>query len=330
VEISKELSVQLLHGMKRIRLVEEGIAARYSQGKMRCPTHLSIGQEAAAIGVGLALRHSDLAVSTHRAHAHYLAKGGDLKAMLAEIYGKATGCSRGHGGSMHLIDTKVGFMGSTAIVSNSSPVGVGLALSLQLRKSTAVSVVFCGDGAIEEGAFYESANFAAVRKLPALFVCENNSYSVYSHLRVRQPEGRKIFKMVEAIGVPSSLVDGNNPQDVYQAAEAAISQIRKGNGPFFLELTTYRWREHCGPNYDNEIGYRTEEEFQEWKLRDPIPSFEKKLLAEHVLDVSTIKHMEDEINAEIQLAFNFAETSPYPESQDAFRGIFADTDSVHD
>ena len=330
MEISKELSVQLLHGMKRIRLVEEGIAARYSQGKMRCPTHLSIGQEAAAIGVGLALRHSDLAVSTHRAHAHYLAKGGDLKAMLAEIYGKATGCSRGHGGSMHLIDTKVGFMGSTAIVSNSSPVGVGLALSLQLRKSTAVSVVFCGDGAIEEGAFYESANFAAVRKLPALFVCENNSYSVYSHLRVRQPEGRKIFKMVEAIGVPSSLVDGNNPQDVYQAAEAAISQIRKGNGPFFLELTTYRWREHCGPNYDNEIGYRTEEEFQEWKLRDPIPSFEKKLLAEHVLDVSTIKHMEDEINAEIQLAFNFAETSPYPESQDAFRGIFADTDSVHD
>jgi TPP-dependent pyruvate/acetoin dehydrogenase alpha subunit len=330
VEISKELSVQLLHGMKRIRLVEECIAARYSQGKMRCPTHLSIGQEAAAIGVGLALRHTDLAVSTHRAHAHYLAKGGDLKAMLAEIYGKATGCSRGRGGSMHLIDTKVGFMGSTAIVSNSSPVGVGLALSLQLRKSTAVSAIFCGDGAIEEGAFYESANFAAVRKLPVLFVCENNLYSVYSHLRVRQPEGRKIFKMVEAIGVPSSLVDGNNPQAVYQAAEAAISQIRKGKGPFFLELTTYRWLEHCGPNYDNDIGYRTEEEFQEWKLRDPIPRFEKKLLAEHVLDETAIKQMEDEINAEIQVAFNFAETSPYPESQDAFRGIFADTDPIHD
>ncbi len=310
--------------MKRIRLVEEGIAERYPQGKMRCPTHLSIGQEAAAIGVGLALKHSDLAVSTHRAHAHYLAKGGDLKAMLAEIYGKAAGCSRGRGGSMHLIDTKVGFMGSTAIVSNSTPVGVGLALSLQLRKSTAVSAVFCGDGAIEEGAFYESANFAAVRKLPVLFVCENNFYSVYSHLRVRQPEGRKIYKMVEAIGVPSALVDGNNPQAVYQAAEAAIARIRKGEGPFFLELTTYRWREHCGPNYDNDIGYRTEEEFQEWKQRDPIPRFEQKLLAERVLDMPTIKRMEDEMQAEIQAAFNFAENSPYPGPEEAFQGIFAE------
>ena len=143
--ISKNISFQMLHGMKRIRLVEEGIAERYPQGKMRCPMHLSIGQEAAAIGVGLALQHSDLAVSSHRAHAHYLSKGGDLKAMLAEIYGKATGCSSGRGGSMHLIDTKIGFMGSTAIVGNSMPVGVGLALSLQLRKSSALSAVFCGD-----------------------------------------------------------------------------------------------------------------------------------------------------------------------------------------
>ncbi len=328
--LSKEISTQLLRGMKRIRLVEEGIAERYPQGKMRCPTHLSIGQEAAAVGVGLALKHSDLAVSTHRAHAHYMAKGGDLKAMLAEIYGKAAGCSRGRGGSMHLIDTKVGFMGSTAIVSNSTPVGVGLGLSLQLRKSTAVSAVFCGDGSIEEGAFYESANFAAVRKLPVLFVCENNFYSVYSHLRVRQPEGRKIYKMVEAIGVPSALVDGNNPQAVYQAAEAAISRIRKGEGPFFLELTTYRWREHCGPNYDNDIGYRTEEEFQEWKQRDPIPRFEQKLLAERVLDRPAIKRMDDELQAEVQAAFNFAESAPYPDSEQAFQGIFAEMATPHD
>ncbi len=316
--------------MKRIRLVEEGIAERYPQGKMRCPTHLSIGQEASAIGVGLALKHSDLAVSTHRAHAHYLAKGGDLKTMLAEIYGKAAGCSRGRGGSMHLIDTKVGFMGSTAIVGNSTPVGVGLGLSLQLRKSTAVSVVFCGDGAIEEGAFYESANFAALRKLPVLFVCENNCYSVYSHLHVRQPNGRKIYKMVEAIGVPSAIVDGNNPQAVYQAAEAAVARMRKGEGPFFLELTTYRWREHCGPNYDNDIGYRTEEEFQAWKKRDPITSFEQKLLAECVLDIRTIKQMENEIHAEIQAAFNFAENSPYPGPEEAFQGIFAEMTPDHD
>jgi len=322
--ISKALSIELLRGMKRIRLVEEGIAERYPQGKMRCPMHLSIGQEAAAIGVGLALKHSDLAVSSHRAHAHYLSKGGDLKAMLAEIYGKATGCSSGRGGSMHLIDTKVGFMGSTAIVSNSMPVGVGLGLSLQLRKSNAVSTVFCGDGSLEEGAFYESANFASVRNLPVLFICENNLYSVYSHLRVRQPMGRKIHKMVEAIGVPSALVDGNDPQAVYEAAVAAIDHIRQGQGPFFLELTTYRWREHCGPNYDNNIGYRTEEEFQEWKQKDPIPRFEEKLLTERMLDRLEVKDMEDEIQAEIQTAFDFAENSPYPESEQAFQGIFSE------
>jgi TPP-dependent pyruvate/acetoin dehydrogenase alpha subunit len=330
VTTSKELSIQFLRGMKRIRLIEEGIAERYPQGKMRCPTHLSIGQEAAAIGVGMALKHSDLAVSTHRAHAHYLAKGGDLQSMLAEIYGKAAGCSHGRGGSMHLIDTKVGFMGSTAIVGNSTPVGVGLALSLQLRKSSAVSAIFCGDGSIEEGAFYESANFAAVRKLPVLFVCENNFYSVYSHLRVRQPEGRKINKMVEAIGVPSALVDGNNPEAVHQAAEAAIGRIRNGMGPFFLELTTYRWREHCGPNYDNDIGYRTEAEFQEWKNKDPIPRFEQKLLAERVLDSFTVKRMEDEIHTEIHEAFNFAENAPYPGPEEAFQGIFAEMTPTND
>ncbi len=330
VTINNELPVQLLRGMKRIRLVEEGIAERYSEGKMRCPTHLSIGQEAAAIGVGLALNHSDLAVSTHRAHAHYLAKGGDLQAMIAEIYGKAAGCSRGRGGSMHLIDTKVGFMGSTAIVGNSIPVGVGLALSLQLRKSSSVSAIFCGDGSIEEGVFYESANFAAVRKLPVLFVCENNFYSVYSHLRVRQPEGRKIYKMVEALGVPSTLVDGNNPQAVHQAAETAINRIRKGSGPLFLELSTYRWREHCGPNYDNDIGYRTEEEFQVWKNKDPILRFEQNLLAEGVLTISTLKRMEYELKDEIQAAFNFAENAPYPGPQEAFQGIFAEMALTHD
>lgn len=324
VKITKEIAIQFLRGMKRIRLVEEGIADRYPQNKMRCPTHLSIGQEAAAIGVGLALKHSDLAVSSHRAHAHYLSKGGNLKAMLAEIYGKASGCSNGRGGSMHLIDTNIGFMGSTAIVGNSIPVGIGLALSLQLRKSSAVSAVFCGDGSIEEGVFYESANFAAVRKLPVLFVCENNLYSVYSHLRSRQPKDRKIHKMVAAIGVPTLLVDGNDPQAVHEAAQVALEHIRDGRGPFFLELITYRWREHCGPNYDNDIGYRSEEEFQEWKQKDPILLFEEKLLTKQMLDKLAIKHMEDEIQTEIRAAFDFAENSPFPEPGYEFSGMFAE------
>ena len=186
------LDIHLYKNMLLIRLAEEEIAKRYKSGKMRCPPHSSIGQEASATGVGLALKNTDLAVSTHRAHAHYLAKGGNLKRMIAEIYGKATGCCKGKGGSMHLIDRSVGFEGSTAIVGNTIPIGVGLGLSLKLDSKNAVSVIYCGDGSVEEGVFYESVNFAVTKKLPVLFVCENNSYSVYSPLKVRQPKGRKI------------------------------------------------------------------------------------------------------------------------------------------
>ena len=187
--------------MLRIRLVEESIANKYSEQKMRCPTHLSIGQEAIAVGVCANLTSQDQVLSTHRAHAHYLAKGGCLNSMMAEIYGKASGCSKGMGGSMHLIDTSVGFMGSTAIVGNTIPVAVGLALEKKLARKKSIACVFFGDGATEEGAFYESINFAIIHSLPILFICENNLYSVYSGLEVRQPVDRKIHKMVRAMGI---------------------------------------------------------------------------------------------------------------------------------
>ena len=186
-------SSRLYESMLRIRLVEESIAERYSEEKMRCPTHLSIGQEAISVGVCSNLSIEDKVLSTHRAHAHYLAKGGCLKSMLAEIYGKVTGCSKGMGGSMHLIDKSVGFMGSTAIVGNTIPVAVGLGLALKLKKEKLISCVFFGDAAVEEGVFFESINFAIIHNLPVLFICENNLYSVYSGLDVRQPKGRKIF-----------------------------------------------------------------------------------------------------------------------------------------
>ena len=191
---------KLFESMLRIRLVEESIANKYSEQKMRCPTHLSIGQEAIAVGVCANLTSQDQVLSTHRAHAHYLAKGGCLNSMMAEIYGKASGCSKGMGGSMHLIDTSVGFMGSTAIVGNTIPVAVGLALEKKLTRKKSIACVFFGDGATEEGAFYESVNFAIIHSLPILFICENNLYSVYSGLEVRQPVDRKIYKMVRAMG----------------------------------------------------------------------------------------------------------------------------------
>ena len=274
--MSETLKIDFLSSMMRIRLVEESIAERYSEGKMRCPTHLSIGQEAIATGVCANLSLEDLALSGHRAHAHYLAKGGCLKKMIAEIYGKATGCSKGLGGSMHLIDKSVGFMGSTAIVGNTIPVAVGLGLSLKLKNSNYVSCVFFGDGAVEEGVFYESVNFAVLHKLPVLFICENNLYSVYSDLEVRQPQGRVIHEMVEGMGIEADFGDGNKVHEVFEKVSKAKSNILLGKGPQFLEFETYRWREHCGPNYDNDIGYRTEEEFLEWRKRDPIKNILKK------------------------------------------------------
>jgi TPP-dependent pyruvate/acetoin dehydrogenase alpha subunit len=323
MNLSQEFKKGLLERMKLIRFVEEGIADRYPAGNMRCPTHLSIGQEAAAAGVAAALQNEDLAISTHRAHAHYIAKGGNIRSMLAEIYGKAAGCCGGRGGSMHLIDRSVGFMGSTAIVGNSIPVGVGLGLSLQLKKTKQVSITYFGDGATEEGAFYESVNFAVVRKLPVLFLCENNFYSVYSPLSVRQPAQRKIYEMAAAMGLNTAIADGNNIEETYVATAAAIEEMRNGGGPFLLELTTYRWREHCGPSYDNHIGYRTNEEFEEWEKKDPIYNYEKKLLEKGDITENEIISMNQRVLEEVNSAFDFAENAPFPDEDFAYTGLFA-------
>lgn len=319
-----ETARKILYSMKRIRFIEESIAAVYSQGKMRCPVHLSTGQEAVSAAVGLALRKDDLAVSGHRAHAHYIAKGGSVPAMLAEIYGKKTGCSAGKGGSMHLIDQSVGFMGSTAIVGGTIPVGTGLAFSLKLKGSDQVTCIFLGDGAVEEGAFYESANFAALKKLPVLFICENNFYSVYSHLRVRQPEGRSIAGMVQGMGLTCRTGDGNDALEVHAITENALKDIRAGRGPAFLEFTTYRWREHCGPNFDNDIGYRAEAEYLEWKDREPIAPLARKLLGDRVITEAEIKKMDRDIELETLAAFKFADESPFPEASEAYTHLYKD------
>jgi len=306
--------------MYRIRAVEEEIAKRYPEGKMRCPVHLSIGQEAVPAAFSETIKKTDFAVSTHRGHAHYLAKGGNLEALIAEIYGKATGCAKGKGGSMHLIDLDVNFMGTSAIVGNSIPNGVGLALSSQLKESDQISCVFLGDGAIEEGVFYESVNFAAVRNLRVLFICENNMYSVYSPLAVRQPKGRSIAKMVEAIGVPSAVGDGNDVLAVHTLLDDTIKKMRSEGGPYFLEFSTYRWREHCGPNFDNDIGYRTDEEFDDWKSKEPLYNLEKVLCESNQTALDSIR---TKINNEVQDAFELAESAPFPNQREAYHGEYA-------
>ena len=308
---------KLFESMLRIRLVEESIANKYSEQKMRCPTHLSIGQEAIAVGVCANLTSQDQVLSTHRAHAHYLAKGGCLNSMMAEIYGKASGCSKGMGGLMHLIDTSVGFMGSTAIVGNTIPVAVGLALEKKLTRKKSIACVFFGDGATEEGAFYESVNFAIIHSLPILFICENNLYSVYSGLEVRQPVDRKIYKMVRAMGISAQHGNGNDVEEVARKVKHAKTMILKSGGPQFLEFDTYRWREHCGPNFDNNIGYREESEFLKWKKKDPLNNFYSENSQKY------IDRKIDTISQEIDDAHQFADDSKFPTLQDynaAFQG----------
>jgi pyruvate dehydrogenase E1 component alpha subunit len=306
----------------RIRVIEESIAERYSEQKMRCPTHLSIGQELTPVVVSHYLTKEDKAYSTHRAHAHYLAKGGSLDKMIAELYGKESGCTGGRGGSMHLSDLEVGFIASTAIVGNSIPLAVGNALSQKLQDSSGITVSYFGDGACEEGAFYESLNFAALKSLPILFVCENNLYSVYSPLNVRQPQGRSIFKLAQAIGVDSYHANGNNLHSLKEVVELAIEKVRNGNGPVFLELETYRHREHCGPNFDDDLNYRDFTEIDNWLQKDPIKRLENELSSQTNFVVQ--KHsLLNTIQNEVQLAFDKAEASPFPNPASNERFIYA-------
>ena len=316
ISIAENLYKQLL----KIRIIEEEISDRYSEEKMRCPTHLAIGQEAAAVGVCASLNNNDYAVSGHRAHHHYIAKGGNINKLIAELYGKETGCSGGKGGSMHLVDTNAGFMGSTAIVAGTIPVGVGLSLSQKLKSSKNITCIFFGEAATEEGVFYESINFAALKALPVLFVCENNKFSCFTHLSQRQPESRKIFQMVSAMGIESFECDGNDVISVYKMANQIIEKIKKGEGPKFLELHTYRWLEHCGPNYDDDLGYRSKIEIKKSRKNDPIKILEKNYPE---LSRSKKNSIQKELNLLTEQAFIFAENSNFPPEKEAYTNLYS-------
>ena len=311
----------LYEELLKIRLIEEEISYRYSEEKMRCPTHIAIGQEAAAVGVCASLNKNDYAVSGHRAHHHYIAKGGNIKKLIAEIYGKETGCSGGKGGSMHLIDTDVGFMGSTAIVAGTIPVGVGLSFSQKLKHSENITCIFFGDAAIEEGVFYESVNFAILKNLPVLFVCENNQFSCFTHLSERQPQNRKIFEMVSGLGIDSSECDGNDVIAVQETTAKLVNKIKKGEGPKFLELHTYRWLEHCGPNYDDELGYRTTNDIKKSRENDPIIILEKK----YPELIKSKKHtILKNLKTLTKNAFKFAEESNFPNQEEAYENLYSE------
>jgi TPP-dependent pyruvate/acetoin dehydrogenase alpha subunit len=319
----REVRLALYRSMLRIRRVEERIKALYPEGDMRCPTHFSIGQEAVAAGVCRNLRLEDHVISAHRSHAHYIGKGGSLRAMFAELYGKVDGCASGKGGSMHLIDLSVNFLGCVPIVGSTIPIGVGASFGAMLQDRAAVTVIFFGDAATETGVFHESVNFAAVHRLPVLFVCENNLYSVNTPLAARQPPNRTIAELVRGHGIRTSQHDGQLVETVDAAAAETIAYLRNQGGPALLEFITYRWLEHCGPLGDVHLGYRTQEEFDSWVERCPIRLHSKLLEDDGLMDEAVHAAMDAEIAAEIDDAVAFAQRSPFPQRAELNRHIFA-------
>lgn len=320
-DLSNDAAISLYRQMLRIRRIEEQIAERYaSEQEMRCPMHLCIGQEAVAVGVCAALERSDIVFSNHRAHGHYLAKGASLPAMIAELYGRSTGCCGGRGGSMHLIDQTVGFMGATPIVGGTVPLAVGTAWAIHLQGNSNVSVIFLGDGCMEEGVVYESMNFAALHKLPVVFVCEDNDFSVYTQRKLRQPM-RPLGDVARAHAMEPGYADGNDVEAVFSLAKLAVQAARQGQGPQCLVLPLYRWREHCGPNYDDDLNYRSPEDIAQGRAACPLTRQRHHLAAR--LDNAAHQSMEREIDAEITAAFEFALSSPTPTLTDAQGKVYA-------
>jgi TPP-dependent pyruvate/acetoin dehydrogenase alpha subunit len=305
----------LYRSLYRIRRVEEEIARVYASDRIKSPVHLSIGQEGVSVGVCTALQPDDVVFGTYRGHALYLAKGGDLRAMVAELYGKATGCTGGKGGSMHLIDTDCGVMGTSAVVGTTIANAAGYAYALKLRQSSALVASFFGDGASEEGVFAETLNFAVLKQLPLLFVCENNGYAIHTHQSRRQglPD---ICARARAYGMPAEKLDGNDVIALREKAVIATEKLRAGEGPQFLEVTTYRWREHVGPGSDYQLGFRDKSECEPWEKTDPVRTMASQL------EPAMRTAIEAEVESEIADAFEFAETSAFPDQWELMTDIY--------
>jgi acetoin:2,6-dichlorophenolindophenol oxidoreductase subunit alpha len=309
--LSREKLQDLLYQMLRIRKLQLRIESLYLGNKMKTPVHLYIGQEAVAVGVCANLFKEDYINSSHRSHGHYLAKGGNLKALVAELHCKETGCSKGRGGSMHVVDVSVGHYGSSSIVGGGIPIATGMGLALKMQGKPNVSVVFFGDGAADEGVFYESVNFAVLKRLPVIFVLENNQYSVCSHISARQA-GDSIFHAMPDDLLFSNIIDGNDVLEVFETARQAAERARTGLGPSFIECKTYRIRGHAGCQSQDFQGYRSVQEVDAWKAKCPVDSHRKKLLEGGMITEGEIALMEKKIDSDLDEAFDCALQDLYP------------------
>ncbi|HET6369988.1 MAG TPA: pyruvate dehydrogenase (acetyl-transferring) E1 component subunit alpha [Nitrospiria bacterium] len=320
-DLSREQALFLLKEMIRIRRFEEKAAELYSLTKIRGFLHLYIGEEAVAVGAMQALHPEDAIVATYREHGHALARGMPMGPLMAELYGKANGCSRGRGGSMHFYDAARRFYGGYAIVGEGLPVAVGLALADKLQNRSSLTACFFGDGAVAEGEFHESLNLAALWKLPVLFLCENNLYAMGTALARHQSQVDIALK-AQGYGMASEAVDGMDLLAVLEGARRASQAIRQGEGPFLLECRTYRFRAHS--MYDPEL-YRSKEEVAQWKERDPIVGFGARLRGWKMLGDADIDKIERETAAEIEEAVAFAEAGPLEPVEDLTKDVYTST-----
>jgi TPP-dependent pyruvate/acetoin dehydrogenase alpha subunit len=302
--------------LQLIRRAEEEIGRIYPSDKIKSPVHLSIGQESVAVGICDPLHADDVVSGTYRSHAAYIAKGGDLPALFAELYGKDTGCSRGKGGSMHLVGMDQYILGTSAVVGTTIPIAVGYALALQREGKGRVVAAFFGDGGTEEGVFYESLNFAALHKLPVLFVCENNGYAIHTPISKRWATDR-LCERVETFGIPTHQVSDSNVLTLWKTAAEAYASIRESSGPVFIECQTYRWKEHVGPGEDYDAGYRTRDELRPWVENDQV-----RIIGEKI-DPGMKAEIDCGVEREIAAAIDFAEASPFPDPKELYTNVYA-------
>ncbi len=322
--LTADEQLSLFRTMLRIRRVQERIESEYMKDEMKTPVHLYIGQEAIAAGVCSCLRDDDAINSNHRSHGHYLAKGGDLNAMMAELFCKKTGCSKGYGGSMHLVDVAHGNMGTSAIVGGGIPIGTGQALAFKMQGMDRVSVVFFGDGAADEGTLYESVNFAMLKKLPVVFLMENNGWAVCSRTQTRHCADNVFHKGADPELLFTAKIDGNDPELVQETLQKAVARARAGQGPSFIECVTYRILGHAGCLQQDPKGYRDPDEVKAWQQRCPVCGYQNRLLAQGALTPDALSGLEADLAAEIDAAFEFARQSPLPTAADLHLNLFSE------
>lgn len=320
--IGKEILLDMYTRMLTIRRFEERMLEQMMAGALPGGVHTYIGEEAVGVGVCANLRTEDRITSTHRGHGHIIAKGGDVKKMMAELFGKRTGYCKGKGGSMHIADFSLGILGANGIVGGGLPIAAGSALASQLRGDDQVTVCFFGDGAANQGTFHEAVNLSAVWKLPVIYICENNLYAVTTPV-AKSISIEDVADRGASYGIPGMAIDGQDIMAVYEATAEAVKRAREGDGPSLIECKTYRFMGHMGGKEVFEGSYRTEEEVEEWKKRDPITMFEADLLKMGVLTKEDADGIDKQINAEMDEAVAFAEQSPLPEPEEALEDLYA-------